>query len=109
MCERTTGMDDLDAREVNRCVDAVIDLIESNFGLSVQDVYAVGSFAKGNAKWGLSDLDLRVIVDEVSEETSERIQMSLDGPLRDTPGGVAYLDVHTTTELDESTAVNLTH
>lgn len=101
---RDGSVDDLSETELRALASNVSHVIREQYGFSVQRVYVVGSWARGEAMVGVSDLDLRVVInDSPGVETGKEIRKELKKRMEWTPEGATYPDVAATPlEPDES-------
>lgn len=71
--------------------------LREEYDLGTESVYVVGSWARGEAMIGVSDLDVRVVTNESpGVETGERIREELKSKMEWTPGSSTYPDVAVT-------------
>lgn len=94
---RDGSVTDLDETELRALVRNVRHVIHEQYGFSVLKVYVVGSWARGEAMVGVSDLDLRVVINDApGVETGEEIREELKRRMEWTPEGATYPDVAAT-------------
>lgn len=94
---RDGSVTDLDKAELRALVNNVRHVIREEYGFSVLRVYVVGSWARGEAMVGVSDLDLRVVINTApGVETGEEIRAELKKRMEWTPEGATYPDVAAT-------------
>lgn len=93
------GVDSLDERELDRLCHRLVHVTQDELSTSVDSIHITGSFARGVATPGESDLDIRIVTagyvssTELSDLT-ERIESEED-PER-TPAECDSLDIHAT-------------
>jgi len=93
------GIDSLDEREVDRLCHRLVHVTRDELSTSVDSIHITGSFARGDAIPGESDLDIRIVTagyvspTELSNLT-DRIESEED-PER-TPSKCDSLDIHAT-------------
>lgn len=96
---RELGVGDIDSQELEQMCHTIRHVVQRDCDVSVQDIYVMGSFARGEAMRAASDLDIRILVTGVVEEaTKQECEHDLKceyGPdIR--PSVCGYLDPHIT-------------
>jgi predicted nucleotidyltransferase len=96
---RDTGVNDIDDGELQRLCSRIRHVVQRDLNTSVQRIYVMGSFARGEAREVASDLDLRVLVSGYTPKPDRRdVERHLKngaGPAV-TPSVAGYIDVHIT-------------
>lgn len=91
------GVEAFEKEEIDRLVKTVRHVVWKELRLSGNEIYIMGSFARGEARRVVSDLDLRIEVDYVpTREEAERVQKLLKieyGP-EILPDAAGYLDAN---------------
>lgn len=91
---RVGGVGNLSRTALGAFASNVRHWLHREYGIHTQSIYVVGSWAREGAMVGVSDLDVRVVVNhppgtETGEEIRERLKSKMDW----TPGSATYPDV----------------
>lgn len=99
MGPRECGVDDIDGLELQTLVSCIRTVVWSQLSTSVSSVYVVGSFARGEAREVVSDLDLRIVIhspmEEAETQACEQLLKNEYGS-KVCPSACGYLDPHLT-------------
>ena len=96
---RDRGIEDIKPGELRALVGSLKTIISSDTGHLPHSIYVCGSYARGEAMRGASDLDIRAVVHgvpdkEIAEECEYELRCGRGKEV--CPTGCGYLDVHIT-------------
>lgn len=97
--ERKLGVSDIDSRELDRMCDRIRHVVKRDLDVSVQSIYVMGSFARGEARPVVSDIDVRVVVQGMADEEAIdecEYQLKCEHGPDIVPSVCGYLDPHIT-------------
>lgn len=98
---RTLGVSDITDEELEDTVEAILETME-RYSIDVEGIYAVGSFARGEAIEVASDLDVRIVAERPKVYIHDRIQSELWS--KSVPSICGYLDIQIVPKHPNSTA-----
>jgi predicted nucleotidyltransferase len=97
--DNRVGLDSLDSDELSTLCRRIVHVTNAELDTSVKSIHVTGSFARGDASLGESDLDIRIVTEGYVSATnlsSLTTRIESEETPQHTPTGCDNLDIHAT-------------